>query len=93
MYRGGKNRVKPAYQHSVMNDLLTGVGEQTPWCTLFADDIAQKGKILADLETKLKLLQQVLEPNGLWISREKREYMRYKWRSGRMGKFSSVGSH
>lgn len=52
-----------------MDGHLTGVGEQAPWCVLFANDTAQNGETLPDLETQLGYIQQTLEHNGLRISR------------------------
>lgn len=54
----------------LMDDLFKGGGEQAPQFRLFADDVTQKGKTLADLENHLGQLHQALVPNRVRISRD-----------------------
>ena len=48
----------------------------TPWCMLFADDVALVDDSQTGVNRKLELWRQTLESKGFRLSRTKNEYMR-----------------
>ncbi|GKD05175.1 hypothetical protein Tco_1180149 [Tanacetum coccineum] len=50
--------------------------EDIPWCLIFADDIVLVSESAEGLNIRLENWREVLEDNGLRVSREKTEYLR-----------------
>lgn len=56
---------------------MTTIGDEAD---LFADDVPQKGEeTFGDLENHLGDLQQVAEPNGLRICKDKTKKLSFHW--------------
>ena len=61
----------------IMDVLAMGVREESPWCMLFADDIALCSTSKEEVERKTENWRRALEERGLKISRKKTEYMKF----------------
>ncbi|GKA58673.1 retrovirus-related pol polyprotein LINE-1 [Tanacetum coccineum] len=59
----------------ILDDLSRGIQEYIPWCLIFADDIVLVSDSAKGLNIRLENWREVLEDNGLRVSREKTEYL------------------
>ncbi|XP_071740870.1 uncharacterized protein [Rutidosis leptorrhynchoides] len=59
----------------ILDELSQGIHDSIPWCLIFADDIVLVSETKDELNRKLELWREVLERNGLRISRQKTEYL------------------
>ena len=59
----------------IMDVITEGIGEETPWAMLFADDIVLSGENREDLERRLENWRERLEEVGLKLSRTKTEHL------------------
>ncbi|GJY90157.1 retrovirus-related pol polyprotein LINE-1, partial [Tanacetum coccineum] len=66
----------------ILDELLRGIQEDIPWCLIFADDIVLVSDSAEGLNIKLENWREVLEDNGLRVSREKTEYLRCDFGNG-----------
>ncbi|GJV26192.1 retrovirus-related pol polyprotein LINE-1 [Tanacetum coccineum] len=60
----------------ILDELSRGIQKDIPWCLIFADDIVLVSESAKGLNIKLENWREVLEDNGLRVSREKTEYLR-----------------
>ncbi|GKA86944.1 retrovirus-related pol polyprotein LINE-1, partial [Tanacetum coccineum] len=66
----------------ILDGLSRGIQEDIPWCLSFADDIVLVAESAEGLNIKLENWREVLEDNGLRVSREKTEYLRCDFGNG-----------
>ncbi|GKC72558.1 retrovirus-related pol polyprotein LINE-1 [Tanacetum coccineum] len=66
----------------ILDGLLRGIQEDILWCLIFADDIVLVAESAEGLNIKLEKWREVLEDNGLRVSREKTEYIRCDFGDG-----------
>ncbi|XP_071727802.1 uncharacterized protein [Rutidosis leptorrhynchoides] len=60
----------------ILYELSRGIQESIPWCSIFSDDIVLVSESTEDLNRRLEQWREVLERNGLRISRQKTKYLR-----------------
>ncbi|GJY92834.1 retrovirus-related pol polyprotein LINE-1 [Tanacetum coccineum] len=66
----------------ILDELSRGIQEDIPWCLIFADDIVLVSDSAEGLNIRLENWREVLEDNGLRISREKTEYLKCDFGNG-----------
>ena len=59
-----------------MDVLASSIQRDPPWAMLFADDLVICEESRLEVEQQLDRWREVLEENGLRISRKKTEYLR-----------------
>jgi len=63
----------------VMDEVIKEIKDEIPWCMLFADDIVLVRENLEDVNNWLNEWRLALEEKRLRISRNKTEYIEYKF--------------
>ncbi|GJR37011.1 retrovirus-related pol polyprotein LINE-1 [Tanacetum coccineum] len=63
----------------ILDELSREIQESIPWCMIFADDIVLIAESAEELNNKIERWREALEDNGLRVSREKTEYLRYNF--------------
>ncbi|GJY92521.1 retrovirus-related pol polyprotein LINE-1 [Tanacetum coccineum] len=66
----------------ILDELSKEIQEDIPWCLIFADDIVLVSESAKGLNMRLEDWRKALEDNGLRVSREKTEYLRYDFGNG-----------
>ncbi|XP_071699533.1 secreted RxLR effector protein 78-like [Rutidosis leptorrhynchoides] len=61
----------------ILDELSQGIQENISWCLIFADDIVLVSEQKDELNRRLERWREALEQNGLRISRQKMEYLRF----------------
>ncbi|KAI8524935.1 hypothetical protein RHMOL_Rhmol13G0188400 [Rhododendron molle] len=62
-----------------MDELTRQFQKDIPWCMMFADDIVLVHETAIGVNTKLEIWRDALESNGFRISKNKTEYMVFKF--------------
>nr|GEY79847.1 putative RNA-directed DNA polymerase [Tanacetum cinerariifolium] len=60
----------------ILDELPRGIQDDIPWCMIFTNDIMLVSELAEGLNNRLKNWREVLEANGLRVSREKKKYLR-----------------
>ena len=61
----------------IMDVLACGIKDLSPWCMLYADDIALCGTRREEVKKKLEEWRRAMEDRGLKINRKKTVYLRF----------------
>ncbi|GKD88737.1 retrovirus-related pol polyprotein LINE-1 [Tanacetum coccineum] len=92
LYQG--SAISP-YLFALILDLSRGIQEDIPWCLIFADDIVLVSESTESLNIRLEIenWREVLEDNGLRVSREKTKYLRCDFGIGEIAHNEEVDIH
>ncbi|GJT86278.1 ataxia telangiectasia mutated family protein [Tanacetum coccineum] len=60
----------------ILDEISRGIQEDIPWCLIFVDDIVLVSESTKALNIRLENWREILEDNGLRVSREKMKYLR-----------------
>ncbi|GJT08203.1 retrovirus-related pol polyprotein LINE-1 [Tanacetum coccineum] len=71
MYNGVKTRVRTSIENTKSFPV-----KNIPWWLILSDDIVLASESAKGLNIRLENWREALEVNGLWVSREKTEYLR-----------------